>query len=99
MHVDLFFNSIPLHEEAAKRVRVHELESRDIRTLSPEDLVLLKLLFFRPKDKTDVERMIEMQGTRLDRKYVRDWLIEMMGEDDERVRLWDRYCRELPGQD
>ena len=33
------------------------------------------------------------------RDYIRDWLIEMMGEDDERLRVWDRYCRELPGRD
>lgn len=97
MHVDLFFNSIPLHEQAAKRVRRHEFDSRPVWALSAEDIVLLKLLFFRGKDKLDIERAIQLQGSRLDRAYIRNWLVEMMGEDDERVRVWDRLCRELGG--
>lgn len=30
-----------------------------------------------------------MQGSELDRPYVRRWLVEMMGEHDERVAKWD----------
>ncbi len=67
-----------------------------MQVLAPEDIVLLKLLFFRAKDKLDIERVVQLQGPTLDREYVRRWLVEMMGEDDERVRVWDRYCRELP---
>lgn len=97
MHVDLFFNSIPLHESASGRVVRRDLAARPIRILSAEDLVLLKLLFFRGKDKTDIERVVQRVGNAMDRQYVREWIVEMMGEEDERVRVWDRYCRELPG--
>ncbi len=97
MHVDLFFNSIPLHEIAATRVQTHPVLGRPMFVLSAEDLVLLKLLFFRGKDKLDIERLVQLRGEKLDREYVRDQLVDMMGEDDERVRVWDRYCRELPG--
>jgi predicted nucleotidyltransferase len=89
-------NSIP-HESAAERTSTHAFEARPIQALSAEDLILLKLLFFRGKDKTDIERMVQLEGPRLDRDYVRRWLVEMMGEDDERVRVWDRCCKELPG--
>lgn len=95
--VDLFFNSIPLHLSAAKRTVIVDFLGKPARVLSAEDLAVLKLLFFRAKDKLDVERLIQLQGSRLDRDYVRGWLVEAVGEDDERVAVWDRYCRELPG--
>jgi len=55
------------------------------------------MLFFRGKDVVDVERLVDAQGTRLDRAYVRQWLVDCVGLDDERVATWDRICRELPG--
>lgn len=47
------------------------------------------MLFFRAKDIVDLQRLIAVQGDRLDRAYVREWLVRMMGDDDERVRKWD----------
>jgi hypothetical protein len=60
-----------------------------IRVLSAEDLTVFKLLFFRGKDVVDVERLVAAQGDRLDRQYVRTWLVSCVGEGDERVRRWD----------
>lgn len=62
-----------------------------------EDLVVLKLLFYRGKDLVDVEKLVAMQGASLDRAYVRRWLVEMMGAEDHRVAKWDDLCRQLPG--
>jgi hypothetical protein len=87
--VDLFFLSIPLHESAAQRTVEVTLLDTPIRVLSAEDLTVLKLLFFRGKDVVDVERLVAAQGDRLDRTYVRSWLVACVGEDDERVRRWD----------
>jgi hypothetical protein len=94
--VDIFFSSIPLHDAAAKRVVDVELLGKTIRILSAEDLTILKLLFFRGKDVVDVERVVAVQGARLDRRYVRTWLVECVGEDSERVRRWDSICDALP---
>jgi len=52
----------------------------------------------RGKDKIDVERIVQLQGERLDRGYVWRWLVDAVGEDDERVQVWDRYCAELTGR-
>jgi hypothetical protein len=87
--VDLFFISIPLHESAAHRTARVTLMNSPIRVLSAEDLTVFKLLFFRGKDVVDVERLVAVQGDRLDRDYVRSWLVACVGEDDERVRRWD----------
>jgi hypothetical protein len=51
---------------------------------------VFKLLFFRSKDLADLERLVAVQGRDLDRGYVRRWMVDMMGEDDARVREWDR---------
>ncbi len=98
MRIDLFFNSIPLHDEAARRVRRLPLGARLAAILSAEDLIVLKLMFYRGKDLVDVEKVVAMQGPVLDRDYVRRWLVEMMGPDDHRVAKWDEVCRQLPAK-
>ena len=96
VRVDLFFDSIPLHAAAAARTVEKPLLQRPAPVLSAEDTVLFKLLFFRAKDVVDIARVLGVQGPRLDRDYVRRWLVDMVGEDDRRTLKWDELCRELP---
>lgn len=58
---------------------------------------MFKLLFFRGKDIVDLERLVAVRGDRLDREYVRRWLVEMMGDDDDRVRRWDEIVARFGG--
>lgn len=95
MPVDLFFNSIPAHERAAKRTKQVRLHGSLIQVLSPEDTAIFKMLFFRGKDLVDVERLIGLMKSSLDLKYVREALIEVVGEDDYRTRKWDELTAEL----
>lgn len=95
MPVDLFFNSIPVHERAATRTREVVLHGQRVRVLSPEDTAVFKLLFFRGKDLVDVERLLALMGTQLDRAYVRDALVEVVGADDFRVHKWDELVAAL----
>ena len=88
--VDVFTPSIPFAWEACQtRVRC-VIEGRSAWFLSAESTAVFKLLFFRAKDLVDLERLVAVQGARLDAGYVRRWIVEMMGEDDERVERWDR---------
>jgi hypothetical protein len=64
--------------------------------LSAEATAVFKLLFFRNKDLVDIEKLVAVQGPLLDRAYVRRWLAEMMGDDDQRVAFWDRVCATTP---
>lgn len=95
VRVDLFVNSIPFHDEAAKRVVSVPLGPRPALILSAEDLAVFKLLFFRSKDTVDLERMLALRRDSFDIRYVRHWVVDTVGEDDERVRYWDRLCDEL----
>jgi hypothetical protein len=88
--VDVFIPSVPFYEEArGRRVRTR-VAGRDTWVLSAETLAVFKVLFFRPKDLADVGRLLEIQGGRFDHAFVRHWLVEMLGRDDERVLAWDR---------
>jgi hypothetical protein len=93
--VGLFFNSIPAHERAATRRKRVLLHGTAIDVLAPEDTATFKLLFFRGKDLVDVERLLAMMGPRLDRALVRAQLVEVVGEDDYRVKKWDELTRAL----
>jgi Nucleotidyl transferase of unknown function (DUF2204) len=96
--VDLFFNSIPVHERAATRTRIVSLHGTKIRVLSPEDTAVFKMLFYRGKDLVDVERLLTTMGSAFDAAYVRTALLEIVDEGDYRIRRWDELVRQLlPG--
>ena len=69
----------------ARRTREVRLLGVSVPILAPEDLVVLKLLFHRHKDVVDIERIVVATGAELDWSYVRNWLIECVGEDDARM--------------
>lgn len=87
--LDVFTPSIDFSWEAARTRVCREIDGKNLWFLSAEALAVFKLLFFRGKDLVDLERLVAVQGERLDSAYVRRHLVEMMGEEDERVRRWD----------
>lgn len=92
--IDVFTPSIPFCAEAERtRVR-HAVDHQEAWFLSAEALAVFKLLFFRAKDIVDLQRLIAVQGDRLDTVYVRRQIVEMMGDDDERVTRWDELVAE-----
>ena len=91
--IDVFVPSVPFYEEALARRQRVRLAERDTWVLSPESLAVFKMLFYRPKDLADVARLLDIQGKSFDRVFVRQWLVDMLGEDDERIATWDRIAR------
>lgn len=89
MRVDVFVPSIPFSHEAGETAVTIEVDGWKGRFLSPEAIAVFKLLFFRIKDRGDLERLVAVRGEALDHAYVRRWMVDMMGEADERVRAWD----------
>jgi hypothetical protein len=87
--LDVFTPSIDFAWEAARtRVR-RAFDGQEAWFLSAEALAVFKLLFFRPKDLVDLERLVAVQGAQLDVAYVRRQMVAMMGEEDPRVQRWD----------
>jgi len=93
--VDVFVPSIPFYEEAARRRVRTVIGGGETWVHSAEVLAVFKMLFFRPKDLIDVERMLTVRGASFDRAFVRAALVEMLGED-ERIASWDSLCARVP---
>lgn len=88
MRLDVFTPSIDFSWEAERtRVRLPS-RAQDAAFLSAEAIAIFKLLFFRLRDRGDLQVLVGAWPA-LDRAYVRRNLVEMFGEDDERVRFWD----------
>lgn len=89
IRIDVFLPSIPFSEEAGRtRVQVSDDAGLTYWFLSAEAITVFKLLFFRPKDIVDLQRLVAVSDA-LDHGYVRRWMVDMMGDDDPRVRAWD----------
>jgi hypothetical protein len=95
MRVDVFVPAIAYYAELADRRREVVLLGRPAWILGAEDLVVLKMMFFRRKDLADVEAVMRVQGDTLDRLFVRRTLVDLVGPDDERVRALDEIERDV----
>jgi predicted nucleotidyltransferase len=70
--VDVFLAETPYQEHLLTRRRRYRADGFEAWFVSPEDLILLKLLAGRPKDKVDVGDVLFIQG-QLDESYLRHW--------------------------
>lgn len=61
--VDLFFAYSRFHEVVESRIREAEFEGSTIWVLSAEDIVVFKVIFNRPHDWRDIERVCHRMGT------------------------------------
>jgi hypothetical protein len=88
--VDVFTSEHP-HQQAMRERRCQlELTEGTLRWfVSPEDLAVLKLLYARPKDELDLERLFAVR-TNLDFTYVEGWLARMVPAGDRRLELFNR---------
>ena len=80
---DIFLAGDPFQRSALARRRSVELaEGFRADVVTPEDLVLYKLVAWRHKDRAAIERLLAVQ-TSLDQEYLREWADHL----DVRVRL------------
>jgi hypothetical protein len=55
--------------------------------LSPEDVIIHKLTFNRPKDWRDIADMLYTQGERIDLAYIRRWLADIFRPDETKAEI------------
>lgn len=99
LRVDVFVPAVPFYARLVARRRSVDLLGRPLWIIGPEDLAVLKLMFFRRKDLADVEAMLRDQGSALDRGYIRATLIELVGATDERVTNLEAIERDVDSMD
>lgn len=83
--IDLFFSNTPFHDSCANRIRLVDYLTEKIPILSPEDLIIFKIAYDRPKDWLDIGTMVTVYGANLDKDYIRTWIYDIVGPDDRRV--------------
>lgn len=95
MRLDVFIAHHPMHAEMERRrVALTTPDGKSRWFLSAEDLVLTKLIYNRPKDVADLDRLFAVQAGQLDAVYVADWLARIVPPGDVRhARLADLVRR------
>jgi len=71
-----------------RRIRV-PFESRQLWFVSPDDLILLKLIANRPRDQGDVADILFIQG-QLDEQYMQNWAASLEITDRLKTALMSR---------
>ena len=74
--VDIFLCESPFQHSVINRRRRDIAEDREYWLVSPEDLLLLKLVASRPRDYLDAADILFTQGE-LDEEYMRHWAKEL----------------------
>lgn len=77
--VDLFFAYSAFHSAVEQRIREADFEGTRIWVLSAEDIVIFKVIFNRPHDWRDIERVCHRMGTTLDFGYIDRWWAGHLG--------------------
>jgi len=74
--VDVFLAESEYQQELMRRRRSYDLDGQLVCFVSPEDLILLKMLAARPRDIGDIEDVLLAQSD-LDAAYMRKWAVEL----------------------
>jgi hypothetical protein len=78
--VDFFLAESEYQQEVLSRRRREKIDDLDAWIVSPEDLILLKLISRRPRDIADIGDVLFTQGD-LDNAYMRTWAKNLGIED------------------
>jgi len=73
MPLDVQDGHTPFHASALARAVPASIGGLPIRVVSREDLILLKLLAWRPVDRADAIELLRLYPERLESAYLNDW--------------------------
>ena len=89
IRIDLIFSWMPFEASALKRARTFDVGGVGVNFVSPEDLIVQKIVAGRPRDLEDIRWVIK-KNPNLDLQYVRHWLEQF--EDTLELSLLDQLA-------
>jgi len=91
VRVDLIFSITAFEREAIEKAREITVENMTIRYISPEDLIVQKIIAGRAVDLEDAKGILDMQGERIDRKRIEKSISALSRErgEYEWLKRWD----------
>jgi hypothetical protein len=82
-------------DQFSRRKRLPTEDDRDAWFISPEDLILRKMDFYRQGESDrhlrDITSMLKISGNRIDRAYIDEWAKRLNLEE-----IWDELRRRVP---
>jgi len=79
VRADLVFASLPKEREVIARAKAKTIQGKDVRVVSVEDLIWMKLISERPKDIDDARHLLRRHAGSLDRGYLEPIVTELAG--------------------
>ncbi len=92
--VEILAPSLPYHRQVLLRAVPLDLGGTKVPFVAPEDLVVLKILWLRDKDRADVRALLAARRGRFDHAYVRTTLGDLLPEGDARLGEFERIAAE-----
>jgi predicted nucleotidyltransferase len=84
--IDLSLAWLPFELESIAAAETVELQGVRLRIPRPEDLVIYKVVAWRPQDRQDIERLLALHGQRMDLDRVRGLVDEICTALDDSAR-------------
>jgi hypothetical protein len=93
VRIDVIFALLPFELEAIRRARRVSIAGRTVSIVTPEDLVLMKIVSDRPRDLADAEAIVRRRRDDLDKSYLEPRVRELAAalERDEILERWIRW--------
>ncbi len=73
LYVDIFLARNEFQKQIMERARSAEIDDLQLEIISPEDLIIVKLISGRPRDTEDVRRILAENKGSLDFDYLQKW--------------------------
>jgi Nucleotidyltransferase of unknown function (DUF6036) len=98
--LDLVLSGPGLEETFHDRVRIVRIGNAEIPVISPEDLIIAKLIAGRARDKEDVRGILAERGNELELEYIRESLalVESALDRSDLLKLFDELSNGSAGQ-
>jgi hypothetical protein len=91
--VEILVPALAYHASILDRARDVDIDGSPVPVVTAEDLVVLKLLWHRPKDLPDVHALVAARAEDLDVGYVRRTLAGIVPAGDSRLAEWEEIWR------
>ena len=98
IRIDVIFALLSFERDAVQRATTVMFGGRGIRVVTPEDLLLMKIISDRPRDLADAEALTRRRAGTLDRAYLEPRLREF-AESLERPEILTRWEQWTAGAD
>ena len=98
VRIDVIFALLPFELEAIERAHQVVLAGHDVKVVSPEDLILMKIISERPRDIADAEAITRRRLPDLDVAYLEPRIRELASllEKPEILERWEKWRSQTP---